>query len=247
MQEPDATPGVATQATANPAERFEQLEASYEEAYEAWMLKVNALYEAAEKAGTVDQLEWPAEPIVDFFLRFVNAAEDYAGSDGAVPFLLWMAENGGYQMTTEAVKALETLVESHLDCEKLDKLGPALINLSYSGGEEKVLALAAKIEANTASDNLRAWAVYVRLSGPLQALSIHSEEFKKAKAEMQSHLAKCDDPRLMSTYNTNIGVREAFAIGSVAPDIAGTDLDGVDFKLSDYNGKIIFLDFWGDW
>lgn len=36
-------------------------------------------------------------------------------------------------------------------------------------------------------------------------------------------------------------------IGMVAPDIEGPDLDGVDFKLSDYRGKVVFLDFWGDW
>ena len=35
--------------------------------------------------------------------------------------------------------------------------------------------------------------------------------------------------------------------GDVAPDIVGVDLDGVEFKLSDYKGKVIFLDFWGDW
>ncbi len=36
-------------------------------------------------------------------------------------------------------------------------------------------------------------------------------------------------------------------VGMLAPDISGPDLDGVDFKLSDYRGKVIFLDFWGDW
>ena len=36
-------------------------------------------------------------------------------------------------------------------------------------------------------------------------------------------------------------------VGMVAPDIEGPDLDGVDFKLSDYKGKVVFLDFWGDW
>jgi hypothetical protein len=35
--------------------------------------------------------------------------------------------------------------------------------------------------------------------------------------------------------------------GKVAPDIAGEDLDGVTFKLSDYRGKVVVLDFWGDW
>ena len=36
-------------------------------------------------------------------------------------------------------------------------------------------------------------------------------------------------------------------VGEVARDIAGVDLDGVAFKLSDYRGKVVFLDFWGDW
>ncbi|MBT7257007.1 MAG: redoxin domain-containing protein [Planctomycetaceae bacterium] len=33
----------------------------------------------------------------------------------------------------------------------------------------------------------------------------------------------------------------------VAPEIAAEDIDGVKFKLSDYRGKVVVLDFWGDW
>ena len=36
-------------------------------------------------------------------------------------------------------------------------------------------------------------------------------------------------------------------IGKAAPEIAAEDLDGVEFKLSDYRGKVVVLDFWGDW
>lgn len=36
-------------------------------------------------------------------------------------------------------------------------------------------------------------------------------------------------------------------VGKVAPDIIGEDLDGESFKLSDYRGKLVMLDFWGDW
>ena len=35
--------------------------------------------------------------------------------------------------------------------------------------------------------------------------------------------------------------------GKVAPDIEGEDIDGKRFKLSDYRGKVVLLDFWGDW
>ena len=37
------------------------------------------------------------------------------------------------------------------------------------------------------------------------------------------------------------------SIGKVAPDIVGEDLDGTPMKLSDYRGKVVVLDFWGDW
>jgi AhpC/TSA family len=37
------------------------------------------------------------------------------------------------------------------------------------------------------------------------------------------------------------------AIGKTAPDIAGEDIDGKKFKLADYRGKVVLLDFWGNW
>lgn len=40
---------------------------------------------------------------------------------------------------------------------------------------------------------------------------------------------------------------ENLTIGKTAPEIAGEDVDGVEFKLSDYRGKVVMLDFWGDW
>ena len=36
-------------------------------------------------------------------------------------------------------------------------------------------------------------------------------------------------------------------IGKPVPEIAGDDLDGKAFKLSDYKGKVVLLDFWGFW
>ena len=36
-------------------------------------------------------------------------------------------------------------------------------------------------------------------------------------------------------------------IGMDVPDIAGNDIDDAEFKLSEYRGKVVVLDFWGDW
>ena len=40
---------------------------------------------------------------------------------------------------------------------------------------------------------------------------------------------------------------EGLAIGQTAPEITGADQDGTQFKLSDYRGKVVVIDFWGDW
>lgn len=36
-------------------------------------------------------------------------------------------------------------------------------------------------------------------------------------------------------------------VGKTAPEIDGEDVDGAKFKLSDYRGKVVMLDFWGHW
>jgi peroxiredoxin len=36
-------------------------------------------------------------------------------------------------------------------------------------------------------------------------------------------------------------------LGDAIPEVSGKDLDNIKFKLSDYRGKVVMLDFWGDW
>jgi peroxiredoxin len=36
-------------------------------------------------------------------------------------------------------------------------------------------------------------------------------------------------------------------VGDTAMEIRGEDIDGKKFKLSDYRGKVVVLDFWGNW
>ncbi len=41
----------------------------------------------------------------------------------------------------------------------------------------------------------------------------------------------------------NVGLKT----GDLIPEIVGADVEGVEFRLSDYQGKVIMLDFWGHW
>ena len=37
------------------------------------------------------------------------------------------------------------------------------------------------------------------------------------------------------------------SVGKPAPEISGTDVNGKPLKLSDHLGKVVLVDFWGDW
>jgi AhpC/TSA family len=42
-------------------------------------------------------------------------------------------------------------------------------------------------------------------------------------------------------------ILQHLSIGKEAPDISGKDADGKEFKLSDYRGKVVVIDFWATW
>jgi hypothetical protein len=44
-----------------------------------------------------------------------------------------------------------------------------------------------------------------------------------------------------------VNAKAGLEVGNLAPEIIGEDIDGKKFKLSDYRGKVVMLDFWGDW
>lgn len=53
--------------------------------------------------------------------------------------------------------------------------------------------------------------------------------------------------KLAQRANEELFEIRRLAVGKVAPDIAGPDLEGKAFKLSDYRGKVVMLSFWGAW
>jgi hypothetical protein len=53
-----------------------------------------------------------------------------------------------------------------------------------------------------------------------------------------------DDGTVAQRAKTALFEIRNLSVGKVAPDIEGEDQDGKRFKLSDYRGKVVLLDFW---
>lgn len=110
------------------------------------------------------------------------------------------------------------------------------------------------------SDSQMAEAMSRSLSKPaveyLQAIGTEANPLDKLNARIEGlYQSIVDNYGDVAMGNRTMGkVAEAalfeiryLSIGKVAPDIEGKDFDEVAFKLSDYRGKIVVLDFWGDW
>ena len=70
---------------------------------------------------------------------------------------------------------------------------------------------------------------------------------KEKGREIQKHIASSSNEHynnaLRYIYNDEKGLLK----GSIAPDFTLNDINGKPVKLSDYKGKVIYLDFWASW
>jgi RNA polymerase sigma factor (sigma-70 family) len=60
-------------------------------------------------------------------------------------------------------------------------------------------------------------------------------------------LGKAAYAKLVKDANAELAEIRNLSVGQPAPEIAGEDIDGKPFKLSDYRGKVVYLSFWADW
>lgn len=55
------------------------------------------------------------------------------------------------------------------------------------------------------------------------------------------------DERIADLARSTLYELRDLAIGRTAPNIEGEDVDGLAFSLDQYRGRVIVLDFWGNW
>ena len=146
--------------------------------------------------------------------------------------------------------ALATLVEKHVDdpslaeiAPRLASMGPNLDRFLGEGVAEKTFGAMAKSK----SAGVRGWACFIENKMTIEEADRDTEDYKTARKALLDAVDAAKDKALQAEVQGMLDLREKYGVGCVAPDIAGTDLEGVAFKLSDYKGKVVFVDFWGDW
>ncbi|MBM3961406.1 MAG: hypothetical protein FJ306_05825 [Planctomycetes bacterium] len=227
------------------AERYAALKAEQKKLNDEWMTKAKAVMaevEAAKKAGKPTPA-MPMRPDTSALgKQALAAAKEATDGDDAVPFLVMAigADRAG------ASDALSLLGDKYADHPGTAQIGSLIGFLPRLVGDDKAPAIAEKF-AKSKNADVRGWAMFAKHEKTVETAGRDTDAYQGAKSELIKAAELASSADLKDRIREAIDTREKFGAGNVAPDIEGADLDGVAFKLSDYRGKVVFLDFWGDW
>ncbi|WP_319609417.1 hypothetical protein [Oceaniferula marina] len=161
-------------------------------------------------------------------------------AEGVEDGLAWSVRRARPQQSQEI---LELLLTHYKDSKVLGSLAQ---NYGRSWGEHGIKELRL-IADKAGSEKVRQGAMYYLGSklGRQEATKKEGLEVMK-KLQQTPGLAE-SNPRLFEQVKGEIFVAENLSVGCKAPDIVGKDQDDKEFKLSDYKGQVVLLDFWGIW
>jgi hypothetical protein len=195
----------------------------------------------------------------EFIRRGFDFAAEHRGTPVGMNALMFVTQLGRYTPEPPAAvdkawtEAMDLLIENYMNSDQAELL---VMSLGQQGGR---FAMAFEyldwIADEAQSDAVRGGA----LLGQVRQYSMLAEEGELDDEQHAKAMAICD--RIESEFaevETIMGMLGAMVeplrfemthlvVGKPVPDIEGEDLDGVTFKLSDYRGKVVMLDFWGDW
>ena len=216
-------------------EGFDALSKAFDAEVTSWKKTIKATTDAKERAALRKQ-----NPAKAFWPRFEALSKSGEGQA-----LLWMAghaKDAGVeraQIPATKLRLYKALVKDHTGAAWFDDV---LVGLSAEKKRNLSLqereGLLSMVGANElASMETRAHATVV-----LARLLIDADD-KETQARGKQLLNSIPDKFPGTSWATATGLSP----GDLAPDFKGKTIDGHEFKLSDYRGKVVLVDFYGFW
>ena len=171
-----------------------------------------------------------------------------------------LRKKGPEKLEAESVRYYKDFGSKYAPQMKADKLTQLCQRLGQSGdcGAEPLLRML--LEKDTRRDVQGV--ACLALAQSLKALADGFPESKANDADKMLKESEALFERVTTKYadvkaprggkigekaESNLYEVRHLSIGREAPEIAGEDADSKKFKLSDYRGKVVLLDFWGNW
>jgi hypothetical protein len=255
----------------SPAEQFRVLEKDFNDAQQDFFKAYQSAKSDDEREKLVKEKMPKAEKLAP---RFLELAEKNPKDPAAVDALVWVVthvqpQGDGKQPWS---RALSTLARDHLESDKVARVCESMV---YQPGAEADAFLRAQLAKNPSKqvqgraclalaqqlkNSLTMRDQLAQLEGQFDKETISSlKKLDPAKVtkEIEALLdrAASEYADVKHPYSGLVGEKaknELFelrflSVGKVAPDVEGQDADGKKFSLHEYRGKVVLLDFWGNW
>ena len=236
----------AAQAQDQAQDPYDALEQELEAASKAWSERYSAAATDEERQKLLE--EYPERVFVP---RFAALAEQHPKTSTARRALTFVVMRGD---EPQQLAALATLERDFLQEPELSEVCPYVRSL-----DPKAQAFLLRAMTDSPHRAVKGQACYAlaqislqkaeraRLSGAdAKEPTLRAEELLEQVGKSYADVELWGSTLGKAAAGDLFELRE-LAIGKVAPDIQGQDVDGVAFKLSDYRGKVVVLDFWGNW
>ena len=184
--------------------------------------------------------------------RFLAFAGRNTGSPHALEAVKWVLTR--VQQGDAVSKALDIVVADYIE-EK--SLGDLVMRLVYAPGANVSEGLRI-ISLDSPHREVRGKATLIlgqqlkrraSMAGKQERLELLAEHetLMGVVLEQYADVPYYGDKLIGSAAEGELFEVKNLQIGMPVPDIEAEDVDGVSFKLSDYRGKVVMLDFWGHW
>jgi len=226
------------------AQRLAAIQAEYSKDQRAFYERLQKLADPAE----VERLMREENPLVEYIDRFRELAFDAAGTETGVRAWIWVGnlclDNDRVE---EAREALGVLLDNHLDSPALAEVATSLRYTGPRLGGSVARDALTRILEGSPHAGVRAPAQFSL--GQMLAESGDAAEKARGRALLEEMPAKYADVEggWAELAKGLLYELDHLQVGMLAPDFEAVDVDGVSWKLSDYRGKVVIVDFWGFW
>lgn len=202
----------------------------------AFEAEQRAFADAQTKAITDEERNRLKFPDRDkYAAQMLDATEKNLSDPVAIDALIWIL-GFGRQGSEPMAKALTVLQKHFIESDRMDAVCEAL---EFDDSEASKALLKELVQKNPHRN--------VKGSAALTLGQLHAEADPQQAERFFADVEKYGTDKQKDSARGHLFQMKNLALGKVAPEIEGEDVDGKKFKLSDYRGKVVLLSFWGDW
>lgn len=229
-------------------EAMKKLQQDYGDALDEYYRPYREAKTEEERAAI--ELDPTQDPALSFTGRFLQLADEHPGTPAAIEALnmvISLSRRGpGDGSSPAQKKAVETILDKYIDHPTLTDL---VRFAHYQGATETNIHFLETLMESSSHRPTVASATYSlgKILGETPETSTRARTLLERVKSEYGDVIFWRDTTYGQKVDGDIFELENLAIGKVAPEIVGVDLDGKEMKLSQFLGQVVLIDFWGDW